>query len=134
MHHTFHISKLRLWRDSIDLERYVSEPEARRATDLAKGDLLVDRIYVVKLARLKIYYGYALHFHVHWSSFEFSEDTWEPYRFVKNVDKLDEFLASSTWKEYFRTPEYLDCSRKYRARCPEEFLLYAKRVGFQTPE
>ena len=81
--------------------RYVSASEAGRASDLAKGDLLVDRIYDVELARHKIYKnGNALHFHVHWSGFEFFEDTWEPYRFVKNVDKLDEFLASSTWKEF----------------------------------
>jgi hypothetical protein len=135
VHHTFHISKLRLWRDSIDPERYISEADAVRAADLAKGDLLVDSIYDVKLARHKIYkHGNALQFHVRWSGFESSEDTWEPYRFVKNVDKLDEFLASTTWKEFCRTPAYLDFSRKYRARCPEEFLPPAKRVRFQEPE
>jgi hypothetical protein len=131
VHPTFHISKLRLWKDSIDPERYVSEALAGHHADLARGELLIDNVYDVKLAPHKDYkHGDALQFHVHWHGFDKSEDTWEPYKYLKDVKNLDDFFASTTWITFRSSSDYQDFARKYRSRCPEEFRP-AKRMRFQ---
>ena len=108
-----------------------SEALAGHHANLARGELRIDNIYDVKLAPHKDYkHGDALQFHVHWHGFDKSEDTWEPYKYLKDVNNLDDFFASTTCTTFRNSNDYQDFARKHRSRCPEEFRP-TKRIRFQ---
>ena len=122
VHPVFHISRLRLWNDDVlDHARVMTEAHAGRFADLAKGEFVVDSILKAKVAPHRRYpIGDALQFKVRWLGYDTTEDTWEPYVLLKKVEQLDEFMASSAYKHFTKSPAYVELSRRWPARVPRK--------------
>jgi hypothetical protein len=121
VHDVFHISKLRKWRDDgIYPDRYVSEALSQQAADIARGEFLVDSILEVDIAPREEMIGDVLQFKVHWSGYDSTGDTWEPYALVKNTDALERFFLTDAWQRMVTSPAYLQLWQKYRSRVPAD--------------
>ena len=127
VHPTFHISKLRLWRDDkVYPDRVVAEAAAAVAADVAKGSFQVESISAVRIGRRPspdvpacYKYGDALLFLVHWTGYTQQEDSWEPLRLMQSLAALDDFFKTEVWTTFKATSTYKAFYKSNPARCPK---------------
>ena len=120
VHPVFHISKLRLWKDdTVNPQRYVSEAQAGRHADVARGEYFVDCITDCALGESdRFRTGDTLLFKVRWLNYDSTHDSWEPYSNVRQTEALTIFMQSAAWKRLSASAEYQELARRWPARVP----------------
>jgi hypothetical protein len=121
VHPVFHVSRLLPWIENPpDLPtRQIPDQQIPSAKDYVYGEAyeahsITDvKIMVDPASRVK---ALSLFFRVKWSPpyHDPSQDTWEPYKNVKRLTVMKDFLKSHQWQAFSATEEYKTFARKYR--------------------
>jgi hypothetical protein len=121
VHPVFHVSRLLPWIETPpDLPtRQIPDQQIPSAKDYVYGEAyeahsITDaKIMVDPASRVK---ALSLFFRVKWSPpyHDPSHDTWEPYKNVKRLTVMKDFLKSHQWQAFSATEEYKTFARKYR--------------------
>jgi hypothetical protein len=119
IHPIFHISKLKLSNNPTAPMDIV--PTMNEITEEYQVQKVLD--FKVDVCPSKYKRGPCLLFLVRWSPpYTSHDDSWEPHILLKNVDALHEFVrTNSRFKEFMKSQEYIELTRRYKARFPTTF-------------
>jgi hypothetical protein len=116
LHNVFHVDVLRKASSPSPLQKGPLNvgPEAE---DAEGEEYLVEKISNVKIAPFGRKRGLWLQFLVHY--FGYPEPEWSLLSDVDDLEVLDEFYASTTWRAFSDSPEYRDWAQAYPSRKPK---------------
>ena len=113
VHLVFHVDRLELLHEDEATHPSPPRPETCVADET---EFQVDSIINVRFNRNSS----GLQFLVNWAPpYDAPDfDSWEPFRTVDDLQALDEFLQTATWRQFVLTPRYLAFAAKYPSRIP----------------